>query len=891
MIALLILAGCSGGMGDRTAVQPAGDTPRSSTSHGCWGMWQLNADPAAGTLEIVPLRASEMHLNALVFLEPPPFVNLTLESLQFNGNIVEADIGLKHPFLGLNEFTGFDVCGIFISNGSKSGFGDSKLRIATDGDTRLLNPDGYSRWWNPTEFPVNNGTMLGYKDGLLGTPDSKGNFSSTINGYKYFCNQLEPNDDLNVVGPLSRGVFSAGSKHIRHYSIDMGPGLVFNYAVDACWLFPQGQAPWTVPDDFPPGANRPEAWRIDVNEISNSLYNDGSTSGGELHLGVDVYDWFHADLNSVKVESPGNFNAVTVTAPTGGGEGYSTYVVDITSASPAASGPMDILMSVACEQDGFQGFIQGVKTTAYYVHTTEVDNSQECPIPVPKAITGSPHIANGSVDTTITCTNLWGTSGIEAYLDLDGTIDGSYDIIGTNISNVDLADETFDATFDLTGVTPGYYYVIVKNSCGKTGASATPLFQVTEYLVGDIYVSNHVDFDSQPEQGTMEHPYHTVKAGANAAGTGDLVLVDYGRGTYPEAFWISPSNFTLRAYNWYSPSGRPTIGGPDTVTTEASIIYFSGSNITMQGFKMAFSECNANSDFRLMFLIFVDGVTFKDMYFTGTAHGEWEGDATCADMVGATNITFTNCLIKKMNGSQVTNNNDSIDIRLVNAIMCSNITVEKCEITELQYTPVNANQGAYIEPIVFLQDYGGFNVHNNLIHHISLSSASTWQTNNVRFILNWGMLSSGSGQGIIANNTIDTASIEDCTGGGASYLCGIDNEVSEWENVDIYNNIVTNLQSLSTQDLYGIQDAGKSDYCNIWHTLEGDIEVPWYDPSNEGDGCTYLDPMFVDNEDAPYDYHLAPGSPCIGSGKDGEDMGCYGNLAYGDVIGLLGPED
>ncbi len=463
------------------------------------------------------------------------------------------------------------------SNGSVSGFEDSDIVMVGDGDTRLLNADGYSRWWNPSEFPVNDGTMFSYNDGLLGTPDSFANYDSTINGFKYYCDQLEPDDNIGEVDPSSRGVFSAGQKNIRHYTIEMGDGLVFNYAIDACWQFPQGDAPWTVPDDFAPVANRAEAWQITVTELSNTLYNDGSTSGGELHLNVDVYDWFNADLNIVDVESPGNFSAVTEITPSGGGVGYSSYAIDITSATPQASGAMDILISVECEQENFQEFIPGVNTTAYYVHTTNVFvESPECPIPVPTAITGSPHPALGTVDTTITCTNLMGTTGIGAYLDLAGDIDGTYDITGTDISNVDVPGETFDASFDLTDVTPGYYYVVVTNSCGETGASTEPLFLVIEYLEGDIYVSNHVDFDGLPELGTMANPFHTINAGVDAADDYDLILVDYGRGEYHEwLYWYPGDGYvTVRAYNWYSPSGRPTIGGDDVLNASETIGFF-----------------------------------------------------------------------------------------------------------------------------------------------------------------------------------------------------------------------------------------------------------------------------------------------------------------------------
>jgi hypothetical protein len=53
----------------------------------------------------------------------------------------------------------------------------------------------------------------------------------------------------------------------------------------------------------------------------------------------------------------------------------------------------------------------------------------------------------------------------------------------------------------------------------------------------------------------------------------------------------------------------------------------------------------------------------------------------------------------------------------------------------------------------------------------------------------------------------------------------------------------------------------------------------------------FVDPQYINNTTAPYNYNLQSGSPCEGTGKDGEDMGCYGNLTTGEVVGLLGPED
>ena len=388
-VLLAAMYGCSSG----TAPVVPGTGPvltQAASSHELWGLWQFTADPSRRTLDVAALRTGEMHLNALPFLEPPALVNLTLESVQFNGNIIEADIGLRHPFLGLNEFTGFDVCGVLITNGSVSGYEDPDIVMAGEGDTRLLNPDGWTRWWNPAEFPTGN-TMFNYKDGLLGTPDSTADFNSTLNAYKLFCDELtDPEAPVSDVDMTSRCVFSAGQKNIRHYSIEIGTsGLVFNYAIDANWQFRDGPAPWTVPDDFGPHANRVEAWNMSMTEVDNTLWNDGTDSGGGVSLLIDVWDHYDAGLNTVKVESAGNFVSATSSTPTGGGEGYSTYEIDIADATPALDS-IELFITIASEAVGYQDLLPGEQVALYSKHAVPVSNENPEPPPCGTGIFGTP---------------------------------------------------------------------------------------------------------------------------------------------------------------------------------------------------------------------------------------------------------------------------------------------------------------------------------------------------------------------------------------------------------------------------------------------------------------------------------------------------------------------
>jgi hypothetical protein len=409
LLAMMLAIGCSSGSGNLTVpVEPEKSTAMSG-SHQLWGLWQFTADIEAQTLDAVQLRMADMHVNVLPFLEPPPLVNMTLESLQFNGDIIEVDIGLRHPFLGLAQFTGFDVCGIFISNGSVSGFSDSDLLMTGEGDTRLLNPDGLTRWWNPAEFPVNLGTMFSYNDGLLGAPDSYANYNCTLNGYKYFCDDLnDPDSPLSDITLANRGLFSPGQKNVRHYTIEMGgPGLVFNYAIDANWQFPAGDPPYNAPDDFAAEASRPEAYRIEVTELENTLWNDGVSFDGDLTLSVDVYDWYDSGLNTVRIEAPGEIPVSESAVPAGSGAGYSTYEVYAGDCTPSSAGELMLLITVESDVVDYGGLLPGETVSAYFTYTTIVDDEEPGP-------TNCPNVENEAYTYTATPTTM---SGVYAYTD------------------------------------------------------------------------------------------------------------------------------------------------------------------------------------------------------------------------------------------------------------------------------------------------------------------------------------------------------------------------------------------------------------------------------------------------------------------------------------------
>ncbi len=464
--------------------------------HCLLGMWKFRCDADSGAVEIIPLRDADMHLNALKFLEPPPYLHLNIEGTpQISGGILDVDIGLRNPFLGQDLYTGFDVCGIVFTHGSYSGFNDPDIVIAGDGDTRVLNADGYTRWWNPAEFPHGD-TVFTYKDGLLGTPDTKADFNCTVNGYKYFAEDLEKDDPMSLLQPVNRGMFSAGMKNIRNYQIDLDGGLEFNYAVDACWKFPSGGVPYDPPDDFPPGANRPEAYRIEVTELENSLYYVDGTYfvGGNLSLSINVWDHFNAGLNKVCAESLAGLPYVESLTPVGGGVSFSTYEIDLSGDNLNQNGDAEVLITVESENSGYGGILPGERVCSYFKHTFAVNSDP----PPGWALT-------------------WGSVGYDEAKGVAVDSDGSVYVTGNFCKSVDFdpgpgvcelpancLQDAYLSKFNRNGVLEwvrnwGSTNPSGKGSVGEKGVAVDGLGNI--YVTGNFYGI----FDFDPGPGVDEH--------------------------------------------------------------------------------------------------------------------------------------------------------------------------------------------------------------------------------------------------------------------------------------------------------------------------------------------------------------------------------------------------
>jgi len=319
---LALLAACAGNpasppIQSESAIREslAGENP-----HSLVGYWFVIVDTQERSVEVVPVRTTAMHLNVTGVLN----VTMGVSAKGAPGGdppngLFSLDVTLKHPFAAKPKFSGFDVKGILMTPGSVDLGGPIFAGLT---DTRLMNADGYTRWWNPTEFT--KAGVFGYTPGNLAI-GATSKLTATVNPYKLFCDRLGATDSLALVvaepmdSDYGRAVFTAGASNTRRYLIQFemnpGPQIAFGYAVDCSWSPPNPNPPVNVPDDFPIEANQPEAYAIDIKTDFNALYRTGGGfTGGAAQFTIDVYDWqgqkngdFDPELGDIVFYSPALF--------------------------------------------------------------------------------------------------------------------------------------------------------------------------------------------------------------------------------------------------------------------------------------------------------------------------------------------------------------------------------------------------------------------------------------------------------------------------------------------------------------------------------------------------------------------------------------------------------
>jgi hypothetical protein len=445
------------------------------------------------TVEALPLRTSELHLNLTrIFIQT---MGLSLEYLPGESNPALGEFmvnfTLAHPFDLHPEFTGFDIKGIVLSPGTLA---VDSVVFSGYGETTLVNLDGYTRWWNSREFTQPG--IFGYTEGLF-TNTTAANLTATVNPYKLFADKLGPSDDLYPLhsepldGDMGRGLFSAGNSITRKYHLDFpldpAPVIVFGYVIDGCWSEPSPNPPLEVPDDFPMVANQPEAYDIEFGPDFVTLYYDteSGTGGGQCEMRVSVYDWqgeeagnVAGEIASVEFFAPDLFSGGVAATFEEEVDNKAVYSVDLTGiAVPTAAGMIPVVIKVTSAggpnyNQGFSYPAPAEPVAAWEIMFMEIedpdctgDTSNEFSEAIPL------DTENNTFDQMCTPTDYKdfykfelqaceiATGTLTLYCDAVPTTMGLYDSTEALITEVSVSGGTAVLDFSSLNLSPGLYYI------------------------------------------------------------------------------------------------------------------------------------------------------------------------------------------------------------------------------------------------------------------------------------------------------------------------------------------------------------------------------------------------------------------------------------------------
>jgi len=297
--------------GNDTAREPV----LSDSGRVLWGLYDLQIDADHKNIEVIPKRDLDFHANVRRFLENSPCVQCLQITKILPGNeegTVIIGIEIRHPFPADFFFTGFDVRGIVMFDGSN--VMPASALVTSDktlGDCELVNADGFTPIFNTVMYAPGSKPfpIMEYSRGRYA---SEGGFTGTLNGYKVYYNLL----DRHVYSPDSGGIIEC------EFEIYIPPGeFRFGYAIDASWLPPIGEYPFEDPiNDWPPEANQAAAYQV-------SMYmGELPPLGGNAEILIDVYDWQGPQtIDRVEVESPAYFDGFIEADYLEAGPNYTRY--------------------------------------------------------------------------------------------------------------------------------------------------------------------------------------------------------------------------------------------------------------------------------------------------------------------------------------------------------------------------------------------------------------------------------------------------------------------------------------------------------------------------------------------------------------------------------------
>lgn len=840
---ILLATGCIGS--GNSPVIPAGNQKLISGEiqtgyRDVWGYYEVHIEPATNTCQVIPLRTASMTANLNNLLESKPG-NLLIHDMDItkfsSEGRIDCTVTLKHPFPGLYQYNGFDVWGVFIHYGVSpvgyDGLTFSGGPAAGPDEAVLLNPDGYTRWYNKPEFSGTGSPLVTYFPGKLGNlldPTAK------LNPYKIFADGLGVNanyyDWINVAANWQdRGIFRAGSSNSRRYQLKFPlisgqPVVKFQYAVIGSWEpgdpAKTGNPAVYDPADFPTSANCEEAFFLSVSSHESSVYYENSTKfGGTFKAKIEVFDWQGGSVgqkgvvNEIhKIIVNGNFlpggtqqwSQTELSAVASGGSiNSSVFQVEVSNCTPSASGVADFWIIVeaaglngASYNQGFPSpFPAGARRAAFMRSTVNILNKA----PWPDVI----YVDNAN------------TSGIE-----DGSPDHPWNTIQEGIDNNPLKKEVW---VDDSGIKYEEKITMVSNTILKS-----------------------VNWDTS--DGTNRAVIHALQ-------------------TTPSNTFIlnGVSNVTIQGFK-ILPAGQHGSSGIDMYRS----VWIWITNTP-----------TACSD-----------ITIKDCWFTGTLGAAPVNQIRILAIIhatGAVNLTVQNCLASDID-TDGTPLALSSSLNFVNATNCINLKILGNEVTRWRWSTDNNNKFVYPFSIITCTSPV---VNNNLIHNIKpgMTTSANWvypinfqgcvnltAVNNTIDNID-ATATSGPVGGQCDQIIINQSGTTPCSG------------VFTIEN-NIISNIKGMGMGGQGRGICAYYPAGGVFPYNCTFNI---TQGPAYYACSPGVGAISADPQFENNTVPPYNYRLKSGSPALNGnpaifdydGVTPSQMGCYGGPG-GQYVGLLTPQ-
>lgn len=557
LLLISLIFGCSGSSNPaQTTVQAPETSPQSAMSSGggqiLIGSWDISIDPDTMTAEIAPSRTSDFTLNVTLFLGPPmnpiQLITVTLlpDSTPGTG-FFAVDIGIKHPFPQFPMYRCFDWRGILMSDGSTvSGLGNDLIYPGPD-ETHVVNADGWTRWFNSTEF-TNYDIILGYCRGSL---TAKLYPNATLNGYKYYADDLDATESVADLDPSTRGTFFPHSEKRRRYEIQfkmVGPQPQFDFSFNVC-------AGWEEPDpayepDYPIeafslNANCQEAYFIDADfDGSTAWYEGPGQCGGNLHVSLEIGDWgaledgitVPDEIFSIVPESPNLgvtpgciLDEATITE--GNGVTSSVFTFDLEVTPSGAEDQWLVIEVQSSDPTNYEPQLPGGQNfdypdeplAAYMIFDVPILPANPCPDVTVTGVSGMLGQSGGKeqaypalyTGVSITGSGFDGMSGGTPEVTLTGP--GGSPVINANVTSH--TDTVITCNINFIGADFGYYDVEVENDCGAVGIG-NELVEVidTPPDCPDVTVTGVSGMEGQ--SGGKEQAYRQQYSGVIITGSG-----------------------------------------------------------------------------------------------------------------------------------------------------------------------------------------------------------------------------------------------------------------------------------------------------------------------------------------------------------------------------------